>query len=108
MPFSTGIFGKYYPPYLHLITPFAVYIFNVLPTGMANFFLWSYVSKPANHVTEGLTNSQIMKQAKQRALIVPLFFSALFTCIMESLCGKVYTFIDSHFMQNIYESLQKK
>jgi uncharacterized membrane protein len=79
MPFSTGIFGEYSrPSTLHLITPFAVYIFNVCLTGMANYFLWSYVSKPANQVTEGLTDPQIMKQAKQRALIVPIFFFCSF------------------------------
>jgi uncharacterized membrane protein len=79
MPFSTGIFGEYSrPSTLHLITPLAVYIFNVCLTGMANYFLWSYISKPANRVAEGLPDQQIMKQAKQRALIVPVIFFCSF------------------------------
>jgi len=79
MPFSTGIFGEYSrPSTLHLITPFAVYIFNLCLTGLANFMLWSYVSKPSNEVAENMPDPQIMKQAKQRALIIPLIFFCSF------------------------------
>ena len=90
MPFSTGIFGEYSrPSTLHLITPYAVYIFNLCLTGLANFMLWSYVSKPSNGVAENLPDPQIMKQAKQRALIIPLiFFSSFLVALWNPYVGR--------------------
>jgi uncharacterized membrane protein len=79
MPFSTGIFGEYSrPATLHLVTPFAVYIFNICLTGLANYFLWSYVSNPANHIAEGLPDQEVLKIAKKRAILVPTVFFASF------------------------------
>ena len=79
MPFSTGIFGEYSrPSTFHLVTPFAVYIFNICLTGVANYFLWSYVSNPANTVAEGMHDQMVLKQAKQRAILIPVVFFASF------------------------------
>jgi uncharacterized membrane protein len=90
MPFSTGIFGEYSrPSTLHLITPYAVYILNICLTGLANYLLWSYVSKPANQVAEGLPDQQIMKHAKQRALLIPvIFFCSLLVALWNPYVGR--------------------
>lgn len=75
MPFSTGIFGEYSrPSTIHLITPLAIYVFNICLTGIANYWLWSYVGNPANKVAESFPDEHFIAQAKRRALIVPSVF----------------------------------
>jgi uncharacterized membrane protein len=90
MPFSTGIFGEYSrPSTLHLITPYAIYILNICLTGLANFLLWSYVANPSNLVAESQPDPQIMKQAKQRALLIPaVFFSSFLVALWNPYVGR--------------------
>lgn len=75
MPFSTGIFGEYSRPgTIHLITPLAVYVVNICLTGIANFWLWSYVGNPKNNVAGSFPDEHFVANAKRRALIVPSVF----------------------------------
>ncbi len=75
MPFSTAVFGEYSQPRtLHLITPQAVYVFNLCLTGLSNFWLWKYIGNPANKVAESFPDEYFVRNAKRRSLIVPLVF----------------------------------
>lgn len=79
MPFSTGLFGEYSrPAAIHMVTPFAFYVANIMLTGMFNFLLWNYVCEPANGIADGFPDAHYVKMAKIRSLMVPLvFFVAL-------------------------------
>lgn len=75
MPFSTGIFGEYSRPgTIHLITPVAVYAFNICLTGIANFLLWRYVGNPKNNIGGPFPDQHFVRDAKRRSLIVPAIF----------------------------------
>ena len=74
MPFSTGIFGEYSrPSTIHLITPLAVYVFNICLTALANFLLWRYATNPANKVGD-FPDPHFVRSAKRRSLIIPSIF----------------------------------
>ena len=76
MPFSTGILGEYSrPSTLHLITPLAVYVFNICLVGLANFLMWQYVTNPANKVSAPFPDAHFVRNAKLRSLIVPSVFA---------------------------------
>jgi uncharacterized membrane protein len=109
MPFSTGIFGEYSrPSTLHLITPYAIYIMNVSLTGVANFLLWSYVSKPTNHVAEGLPDYHVMKQAKIRALLIPLiFFCSFLVALWNPYVGRYVPLLIPIVLRLISKKLKK-
>jgi len=75
MPFSTGIFGEYSTPRtLHLITPVAIYTFNICLTGIANFLLWRYIGNPANNIAGPFPDKYFIRNAKIRSLTVPAVF----------------------------------
>lgn len=75
MPFSTGIFGEYnQPSTMHLITPLAIYVFNLCLTGIANFLLWKYVSNPAHDIAGPFPDPHYVKRARIRSLVVPSVF----------------------------------
>jgi uncharacterized membrane protein len=75
MPFSTGIFGEYSTPRgIYLITPIAVYVFNICLTGIANFLLWKYIGNPRNNVAAPFPDEHFIRNAKVRSLIVPTVF----------------------------------
>jgi uncharacterized membrane protein len=75
MPFSTGIVGEYSTPSTHhLITPLAIYVFNICLTGLANFMLWQYVTNPANKLAGPFPDEHFVRSAKLRSLIVPSMF----------------------------------
>ncbi len=75
MPFSTGLFGEYSTPStIHMFTPFAFYVGNITLTGFSNFLLWRYVCNPANGIADGFPDSDYIKTAKRRSLVVPIIF----------------------------------
>ncbi len=75
MPFSTAIYSEYSSPALiHLILPYAIYVFNICLTGLLNFFLWRFIGNPANGVAEELPAGNFLRNAKIRSLLLPAIF----------------------------------
>jgi len=77
MPFSTGLYGEFAGSALirnQLKVPMTFYVLNFCGAGMMNYWLWSYISNPKNNLTDPPIPILILKQAKARALIVPIVF----------------------------------
>lgn len=75
MPFSTGLFGEYsVPPTIHLKAPLVFYVANVCLTGFMLFLLWRYVGNPKHAVASPALTAGVVRDAKQRALVVSLVF----------------------------------
>lgn len=71
MPFSTAVYSEYSTPErINLVSPFAVYVFNICLTSIMNYFLWRYVSNPAHKVAEHLPPKHIINEGKKRSLII--------------------------------------
>jgi uncharacterized membrane protein len=84
MPFSTAFYSEYI---LRLLkTPFIIYTANILFLGLANFFLWRYLTNPKYNLTEGLT-AEDRRYASLRAIMVPSVFvvAALFYLFVHPL-----------------------
>ena len=75
MPFSTGFFGEYSTPStIHLKTPLIFYVGNICFTGSMLYLLWRYIGDPKSGVASPALTPDIVRDAKQRALIVSLVF----------------------------------
>lgn len=71
MPFSTGFYSEYVR--YSLMTPVIFYTANIALLGLANFFMWRYLSNQKNNLTENLT-PMLAKYFSLRALTVPTIF----------------------------------
>jgi len=77
MPFSTGLYGEFAGPALvrhQLKVPMTFYVLNFCGAGIMNYWLWTYISNPKHKLTDPPIPFLILKQAKARALIVPIVF----------------------------------
>jgi len=77
MPFSTGLYGEFAGPALikhQLKVPMTFYVLNFCGAGLMNYWLWVYISNPKNKLTDPPIPILTLKQAKARALIVPIVF----------------------------------
>lgn len=71
MPFSTGFYSEYV--LRGVVSPVIFYTANIALLGIANFFMWSYISNPKNNLTENLT-APLSRYFSLRALTVPVIF----------------------------------
>lgn len=77
MPFSTGLYGEYAGPELfraQLKVPMTFYVLNIFFVGIANYFMWSHISKANRKLCEPTADPAVIKMARTRSLIVPLVF----------------------------------
>lgn len=82
MPYTTSIYSEYSTDErIMLISPYAMYVFNLCFTGFTEWLLLKYIYNPKNKVAELLPSLEVRKSALRRALMVPLvfFFSLLLT-----------------------------
>ena len=71
MPFSTGFYSEYV--LRGVVSPVIFYTANIALLGIANFFMWRYISNPKRNLTENLT-PPLAKYFSLRALTVPVIF----------------------------------
>ena len=71
MPFSTGFYSEYAG--LPIITPVIFYTSNIALLGIVNFYMWRYISRPKNKLTENLS-PLLAKYSSFRAVTVPVVF----------------------------------
>ena len=77
MPFSTGFYGEYSGSELftkQLKVPMTFYVLNFCCVGFINYFTWIYITNPKNKLIEQAIDPAVIKQAKLRALVVPIIF----------------------------------
>jgi uncharacterized membrane protein len=77
MPFSTGFYSEYGGSELvreQLKVPMTFYVLNFSLAGFVNYFMWVYITNPANKVAEPPVDPEVATMAKIRSLIVPLVF----------------------------------
>ena len=75
MPFTTALYTDYSTPeYIHLVGPYAVYVFNICLTGFLNFALWRHVGNARNGLAESFPGGDFLAKAKLRSLIIPFTF----------------------------------
>lgn len=94
MPFTTSIYSEYSTDErIHLISPYAVYVFNLCFTGFMEFLLLRYIYNPKNKVAEILPDLDVRKSSLRRSLIVPVVFltSLLITFITPEF-GRLFLF----------------
>lgn len=71
MPFSTGFYSEYVLE--NVMTPVIFYSANIAALGIINFFMWRYISKPGNQLSENLS-LPLARFFSVRALAVPCLF----------------------------------
>ena len=77
MPFSTGFYGEYAGPELYtkqLKVPMTFYVLNFCCAGFINYLMWIYITNPKHKLIEHAIDPEVIKQAKLRALVVPIIF----------------------------------
>lgn len=77
MPFSTAVYSEYSTnERITLIAPYGIYVFNICLTGVLNYFMWKYIGKAGNGVTENFPAGDFLVKAKIRSLLLPAIFLA--------------------------------
>ncbi|MEO6488481.1 MAG: TMEM175 family protein [Ferruginibacter sp.] len=73
MPFSTAFYSEYIMK--HVLTPVIFYTANIILLGLFNLLMWRHVSRPANKLSEGLSQSDA-RYFVFRSIVVPVLFTA--------------------------------
>lgn len=91
MPFSTAIYSEYsQPEYIHLVSPFAIYVFNISFTSVMNVVLWSYITNPKNKLAANLPSPIEIRNGKARSLtIMACFIISLLATIWQPGIGRM-------------------
>jgi uncharacterized membrane protein len=77
MPFSTGFYSEYAGSDLfkkQLKVPMTFYVLNFSLAGLVNYMMWRYITNPKHKLAEPPIDALVAKQAKARALLVPIIF----------------------------------
>jgi uncharacterized membrane protein len=77
MPFSTGFYSEYAGSDLfrkQLKVPMTFYVLNFCSAGFVNYMMWRYITNPKHKLAEPPIDPLVAKQAKARALLVPIIF----------------------------------
>lgn len=77
MPFSMGFYTEYTGGELitkQLKLPMTFYALNLVAVGVANYFLWAYISKPKHKLLDESVNYLSIRLAKARSITVPAIF----------------------------------
>lgn len=95
MPFTTAIYSEYSVTegHLKLISPYAIYVFNICFTGIMNFILLTYTTNPKNKISEYVPENYA-KYGKIRSLITPaIFLLSLLVCFFDPGTGRMVLFL---------------
>jgi uncharacterized membrane protein len=96
MPFSTAVYSEYSAPkYFNLLSPYAVYVFNICLTGFLNYLMWSFIGNPKNELTEDFPSGGFLHEAKVRSLLIPVMFilSLLTATFVNPILGRFVLFL---------------
>jgi uncharacterized membrane protein len=77
MPFSSGFYSEYAGSELYkkqLTVPMTFYVLNFCCAGVVNYVMWRYVTNPKHKLTEPPIDPLTARQAKTRAVLVPIIF----------------------------------
>ena len=82
LPFSSGMFGEYGSD-IDMQVPYLIYVTNMCLTGMANCWLWIYVSNPKRDLLTHEIPPARIRLGIIRSLIIPFVFivSLLFSLV---------------------------
>ncbi len=67
MPFSSTLYSEN----IFVNLSFIVYCFNIVTTGLINFWLWRYLDNSKNNLSEHLNNKLLLNFYSFRAFIIP-------------------------------------
>lgn len=70
MPFTSGLYGEFYQPYLML--PNIVYAVNILLTGIFNALLIRHIHNPARNLSDSIEERHLIKQMYARSFMMPI------------------------------------
>ncbi len=73
LPFSAGLLGEY-SSNTNMHIPYAIYVFNMVLTGVMNCWLWIYVSNPKRHMLTRKISASRIKLGVYRSLVIPIIF----------------------------------
>lgn len=96
MPFSSAVYSEYsMPEYVHLLSPYVIYVANICLTGLANFFLWNFIGNRKNELTENFPAGDFLQKAKIRTLLLPAVFvlSLLVSWLVDPVLGRFVLFL---------------
>lgn len=75
MPFTTAIYSEYtQPQYIHLLSPYAIYVFNICFISLTNIWLWSYITNPKNKLISEPISPIAIYNAKARFIVIAAVF----------------------------------
>lgn len=109
MPFTTAIYSEYSftEGHIKLISPYAVYVFNICFTGIMNFILMNYITNPKNKIAEYVPHNY-SKYGKIRSLITPaIFLLSLLVCFIEPGIGRMILFLIPFAMAYVGRKIRK-
>ncbi len=101
LPFTTSVYGDYSTEdHIHLVSPYALYVFNLCFTGIMEFLLLKCVYNEKNGVSEFLPQKEIQQSALRRALAIPfIFLLSLFISFFSPILGRFFLFTIPIFMK---------
>jgi uncharacterized membrane protein len=106
MPFSTAFYSEYVMK--HVITPVIFYAGNIVLLGLFNLLLWRYISKPANHLSEGLTPLSA-RYFSLRAIAIPSIFTVFaFAYLVEPRVAVYIPMLIPVIMRLTFKKMKKK
>lgn len=96
MPYTTAVYSEFSDDkYASLLLPYLFYVTNISLCGLANYLLWDYITKPASQVSSQVFRPRFVRNAKWRAMILPIVFilSFLVCWIFHSPLGRMILFL---------------
>ncbi|SEA57767.1 Protein of unknown function [Arachidicoccus rhizosphaerae] len=111
MPFSTQVYSAYVSEkYVHLLGPFLIYSLNIILCGLANFWIWVYITKPGNPVCKQVFPKRFVRNAKLRALVLPFtFFISFMACwIFDAVWGRYLLMLIPFYFRLIKDDPKEK
>lgn len=110
MPFTTAIYSEYSltEGHLNLLTPYAIYVFNICFTGLMSFILLSYITNPKNKISE-FVPEHFAQLAKVRSLIAPaIFLLSLLVCFYNPGTGRMVLFLIPFAMAYVGRKMRRQ
>lgn len=110
MPFTTAIYSEYSVTegHLKLISPYAIYVFNICFTGIMNFILLAYITNPKHKISE-FVPVNYAKYGKIRSLVTPtIFLISLLVCFFDPGTGRMVLFLIPFAMAYIGRKIRKE
>ncbi|MFN8355361.1 MAG: TMEM175 family protein [Spirosomataceae bacterium] len=111
MPFSSGLYGEYSTPKtMHLLTPIAVYAFNICYSSLMLYFLWGYIGNPANKLTESPLDKTFVRLAQWRSLTVAIVFLMVlvFAIVINPIVARYMPILTAPILRLVAKVASKK